>query len=139
VSQPDVAPFWRVTTYRRLSAPRSAAQLARLAAISCSFQRYQLVLHVVHLDQSGTCRSILEMKRYRFQHVTAEFIPSFTLGENGVAQRAGVEGTLVGIVNLEDQFQGSSISNPNVHGWPIAALQVKSEQCVLPGNLIATA
>jgi len=56
------------------------------------------------------------MKRYRFQHITAEFIPSFTLGENGVAQRASVESTLVGIVNLEDQLHGLSISNPD-HPW----------------------
>ena len=46
---------------------------------------------------------MVEMKGDRFQQIAAEFIPGFPLGENAVAQSAGVEATLLRIANLEDQ------------------------------------
>ena len=63
VPQSDMAPFLAdhfVSDFFKV--PGSTGRLTRHAAISCSFQRNQLVLHIVHLDQSRTRRFIFEMK-----------------------------------------------------------------------------
>ena len=76
--------------------------LARPAAASCSFNRDQLVSNVVQLNKPRLRGIVFKMKGGRFEYVGAEIFPSFSFGEDGMAQRPGAEATFFGIANLED-------------------------------------
>lgn len=60
-----------------------------LAAASRGFDRDQLVLHVVKLNQPWLYGFFFKMKRGRLQNICPEFVPSLALREDGMAQGAG--------------------------------------------------
>ena len=70
------------------------------------------------------------MKRDCFHQTATEFIPSFTLGENAVAQRARVEATLLRVANLEDQLHRPSIPKPD-RQWLAVAAAISEQQAFI--------
>ena len=76
----------------------------RLAAISCGFDRDQLIPYIVQLHQPRMQRAVFKMERRRFKDIGTKFFPWLCFGEDGMAQSTRAIATFLSVANFEDQL-----------------------------------
>src|ERR1035441_9382554 len=88
----------------------------RRAAISCGFDRDQLVLYIVQLHQPGMHRAVFEVKRCCLKNVGAKFSPCLRFSEDGMAESAGAIAAFLSVTNFEDYLHAHRIPEAGVDG-----------------------
>ena len=74
----------------------------RRAAVSCSFDRDQLVLYIVQLHEPRMHRAVFEVDRYRLKDIGTKFFPCLCFGEDAMSERSRAIATLLRVANFED-------------------------------------
>src|ERR1035438_2947162 len=80
----------------------------RRAAISCGFDRDQLVLYIVQLYQPGMHGAVFEVKRCCLKDVGAKFVPCLRFSEDGVPERPDAIAAFLRVANFENQLHARS-------------------------------
>lgn len=89
-------------------------------AVSCGFDRDQLILYIVQLHQPGMHRAVFEVYGYRLQDVLTKLFPGLCFGEDAVAKSPRAIATFLGVANFEDQLHANRIPEAGMD-WHLGA------------------